>query len=67
VLHLMNKIVYIAEYLLNGALITMRLHTTLSSSGIQEQISPTGKCHTGTTLNGKVHQEGVQQYISCGY
>jgi hypothetical protein len=40
----MNIIVYIAEYLLNGALITMSLHTTLSSSGIQEQISPTGKC-----------------------
>jgi hypothetical protein len=44
VLCLMNIIVYIAEYLLNGALITMSLHTTLSSSGIQEQISPTGKC-----------------------
>jgi hypothetical protein len=44
VLRLMNIIVYIAEYLLNGALITMSLHTTLSSSGIQEQISPTGKC-----------------------
>jgi hypothetical protein len=43
VLRLMNIIVYIAEYLLNGALITMSLHTTLSSSGIQEQISPTGK------------------------
>jgi hypothetical protein len=39
VLHLMNIILYIAEYLLNGALIT----STLSSSGIQEQILPTGK------------------------
>ena len=39
----MNIILYIAEYLLNGALITISLHTTLSSSGIQEQISPTGK------------------------
>ena len=42
-LHLMNIILYIAEYLLNGALITTTLHSTLSSSGIQEQISQTGK------------------------
>jgi len=44
VLHLMNIIVHIADYLLSGVLITTSLHTTLSSSGIQEQISPTGKC-----------------------
>jgi hypothetical protein len=37
-------VVYITEYLISGALTTMSLHTTLSSSGIQEQISPTGKC-----------------------
>jgi hypothetical protein len=43
VLHLMNIIVYITEYLLSGASITTTLHTTLSSSGIQEQISQTGK------------------------
>jgi hypothetical protein len=40
----MNIIVYIAKYLLSSASITMSLHTTLSSSGIQEQISPAGKC-----------------------
>jgi hypothetical protein len=40
----MNITVYIAEYLLSGALTTMILHTTLSSSGIQVQSLPTGKC-----------------------
>jgi len=44
VLHLMNIIVYITEYLLSGASITTTLHTTLSIIGIQEQISPAGKC-----------------------
>jgi len=36
--NLMKITVYIAEYLLSGALATMSLYTTLSNSGIQEHI-----------------------------